>query len=101
MSGYHLTGEFDIPDFDIRYRCTATYVDTEAGPKPVDMTLLHVVQSRYELPAEHGYDPEPVILDVRHTWQQIELEKKLLEEFGDVVREACREHACTTAGEKS
>lgn len=92
------TGRFEIPDMDLRYACTASWIIRGDEVFITDLTLLEIQHTGYELPADEGYDPEPVILDVRHTYQRIGLEKRLRADFEDVILQECIEHAAANAG---
>jgi hypothetical protein len=98
VSNHHITGQFELSDNDLRYICTAAYAVLPDGPKCVDLTLLHIAQTAYELPADDGFDPEPLILNCQYVYQQIELEKRLREDFEPDIQEVIAVHAAANAG---
>jgi hypothetical protein len=93
MSNHYLTGEIALSDFDLRYVVTIGYCMTAEGPKPTCINIIRIVHSGYELPADEGFDPEPLIFDVRHIYQEMEFDKRLMADFEDDILQAVREHA--------
>ncbi|MDE2426761.1 MAG: hypothetical protein KGO96_12740 [Elusimicrobia bacterium] len=98
-SNTYITGEFTLlDDSDIMFSATASYAVTPEGVRLIEINIIRVSLASYELPADEGYDPEPMILDCRHVYQQLRLEELLMVDFETDILKECCEHASANAG---